>query len=62
MSIEAHIHSLKIQHQQLEDAIREAHIHHRSTVELKKKKLHVKDEIKSLEERLSQHSDLKNAA
>lgn len=50
MSMEAHINSLYKRHKQLEEEVRDAHIHHRPTGELKKKKLLIKEEIESLKE------------
>jgi hypothetical protein len=61
MSMKAHINSLYTRHKQLEEEIRDAYLHHRSTSELKKKKLQLKDEIQLFEERM-QHSDMKKAA
>lgn len=62
MSIKAHINSLRARHQQLEKEIHDAHTHHRSTTQLKKEKLHIKDEIQQLESRMIANMNVQNAA
>ena len=52
MSVSAHITSLLIKEKQLERDIHEAYVHHLPLVELKKRRLVIKDEIQTLSSRM----------